>query len=60
MDELEQARNGSRLTSDDDVDHEIGHDHDHDDDDVDDNTLSDKILIQNSVELIKVVTSLIM
>ena len=48
MDELEQALSGSRLTDDNDVDQ--------DDDDI---VLSDddKHLIQNSIELIKVVTS---
>ena len=54
MDELEQALNGSRLTDDDDVDH------DHNDDvDYDHNMLSDndKNLIQNSIELVKVLTS---
>ena len=50
MDELEQALSGSRLTDDDD---------DIDQDDNVDNTLSDddKYLIENSIELIKVVTS---
>ena len=51
MDELEQALSGSRLTDDD--------DDDIDQDDNVDNTLSDddKYLIENSIELIKVVTS---
>ena len=50
MDELEQALIRSRLTDDDD---------DIDQDDNVDNTLSDddKYLIENSIELIKVVTS---
>ena len=49
MDELEQALSGSRLSDDNDVDQD-------DDDDI---VLSDddKHLIQNSIELIKVVTS---
>ena len=55
MDELEQALNGSRLTDDDD---DVDHDH-KDDVYYDHNMLSDndKNLIQNSIELIKVLTS---
>ena len=55
MDELEQALSGSRLTDDNDFDQDDNVDHD---DDVD-NTLSDndKHLIENSIELVKVVTS---
>ena len=55
MDELEQALSGSRLTNDNNVDQDDNVDHDDDDDIV----LSDddKHLIQNSIALIKVVTS---